>query len=129
MRRRVAFAVALVAIVAAAPGPTTTRSSAASGPERLLVRGLEYELRLSKQRLVPGRAIIQFVNGGEDAHDLRIQRLGGGREFGFAELAPGEYESLDRRLRRKSRYVLWCSLSDHRALGMEATLRTKKRRR
>ncbi len=97
-------------------------------PERLMVRGLEFDLLLSKRKLQPGRAVIQFVNAGEDAHDLRIQRAGQAGEFGFDSVEPGEYESLETHLKRSSTYVLWCSLADHRALGMEAALRTKKRR-
>ena len=94
MRARTLVLVASLAALALAPG---TGASAKPDPERVMVRGLEFDLLLSKQKLVPGRAIIQFVNAGEDPHDLRIQRVGQAEEFGFPEIAPGEFESLDTR--------------------------------
>ena len=103
----------------------------APDPERALVRAVEFDLTLSKTKLRPGRAIIQFLNEGEDPHDLRMQRtdLAGQPEFGLGVIGPGEYENLDTRLRRRSTYTLWCSLAGHRGLGMEASLRTKRRKR
>ena len=38
----------------------------------------------------------------------------------------GMVEDLGKHLKKGSRYVLWCSLSDHRAQGMEATLKVGK---
>ena len=115
----------LAATAWAAPDPV---------PDRVQVRGTEYDLTLSKQKLRPGRAIVQFLNDGEDPHDLRVQRLGAtglpeGPELTIGVVEPGAYENLDAHLRKRSTYLLWCSLSDHRQLGMEANLRTKKRRR
>jgi hypothetical protein len=97
------------------------------------VRGTEFDLTLSKPMLRPGRAIVQFLNDGEDPHDLRLQRLGAtgdpeGPELGIGVVGPGEYANLEASLRKRSTYVMWCSLSDHRERGMEATLRTKKKR-
>ncbi len=93
------------------------------------MRGSEFDLVLSKQKLRPGRVIIQFLNDGEDPHDLRIVRAGDEAQFGFGMVGPTEYENLEAGLRKKSSYVLWCSLPDHREAGMEAVLQTKKRRR
>lgn len=103
----------------------------APDPERVLVRGVEFDLTVSKAKLRPGRAIVQFLNDGEDPHDLRLQRtdVAGAPESGVGVLPPGEYANLDTRLRKRATYVLWCSLADHRARGMEARLKTRKRRR
>lgn len=101
-------------------------------PDRVQVRGSEFNLTLSKSKVIPGRVIVQFLNSGEDAHDLRLQRLGPGGpegpELGVGEVEPGAYANLDAHLRKASSFVLWCSLKDHRLLGMEATLRTRKHR-
>ena len=99
-------------------------------PSRVLLSGVEFDLTLSRQMLRPGRVISQVLNQGEDPHNLRLQRtdLPGKPEFGFGELGPGEYENLDVRLGKRATFTLWCSLAEHRGLGMEATLRTKKRR-
>jgi hypothetical protein len=117
------------AALAAAAGARDTKPA----PDRVQVRGAEFDLTLSKAKVAPGRVIVQFLNNGEDAHDLRLQRLGpGGQEgpeLGLGEVASGEYANLDTRLPKASGYVLWCSLKNHRQLGMEATLRTRKHRR
>ena len=122
---------AVVASVAALAVAATASGAPAPAPERVQVRGSEFDLTLSKQKLLPGRAIVQFLNGGEDAHDLRLQRVGAtgqkGPELSIGVVGPGAYENLDADLRRHATYVMWCSLSDHRERGMEAVLRTKKR--
>lgn len=130
--RRLA-ALAALGLVLALPG-IAPASHAERAPERVQVQGSEFDLILSKTKLKPGRAIVQFVNAGEDAHDLRLQRLDPsgaqvGAEVGAGEVEPGDYANIDTRLKRRSRYVLWCSLQEHRQLGMEATLRTAKHRR
>lgn len=129
---------AVAAVAAAglglAGGAHTLAAKPQPVPDRVLARGSEFDLVLSKQRVRPGRVIVQFLNEGEDPHDLRLARVDAtgvpaGPGTGLGVLGPGDYENLDTRLRKRSAYRLWCSLSDHRALGMEATLRTKKRKR
>ena len=129
MIRRLAAIVALVALAAAAQAG----AHADPIPDRVQVRGLEFDLTLSKPKLRPGRAIVQFLNAGEDSHDLKLQRIGPdglpeGPQLAIGVVGPGEYANLDTRLHKHSTYQLWCSLSDHAQRGMEATLRTKKRR-
>jgi plastocyanin len=98
-------------------------------PTRVGVRGDEFSLVLSRTRVAPGPAVIQFQNSGEDPHDLKLQRMGGARELGTGELGPGEFASLPQiRLKRASSYRLWCSLENHVSYGMEATLKVKRRR-
>ncbi len=130
--RRGALALAGAALALAAPAAFAAKPAPA--PERVQVQGSEYDLILSKAKLAPGRAIVQFVNAGEDAHDLQLQRLDSsgvqvGPVAGAGEVEPGEYSNIDTRLKKRSRYVLWCSLKEHRQLGMEATIRTRKHRR
>lgn len=122
-----ALAVACAVPASASPGPVE------AAPSRLQVQGLEYQLLLSRQKLRPGDAIVQFVNAGEDSHNLRLQRVDSagaprGPELGVDEVEPGAYENLAAHLHRGSTYELWCSVKDHRALGMDATLRTKHHR-
>lgn len=130
--RRGALAAAATALALAAPVALAAKPPAS--PERVQVQGSEYDLVLSRAKLTPGRAIVQFLNAGEDAHDLQMQRLDSsgaqvGAVVGAGEVDPGEYANIDTRLKRGSRYVLWCSLKEHRQLGMEATLRARKHRR
>jgi hypothetical protein len=132
--RRPALRIAVVALVGAAVAPALGFARPIDpAPRRLQVQGVEYQLLLSRQKLRPGDAIIQFVNAGEDSHNLRLQRVdsGGapaGPELGLGEVEPGAYENLAAHLHRGSTYELWCSVKDHRARGMDATVRTKRHR-
>ena len=69
----------------------------------------------------PGAAVIQFVNYGEDPHDMRLQRAGGGRLYKTPILQPGAYYDLPVKL-VPGDYHLWCSIANHRQLGMQALL-------
>jgi hypothetical protein len=125
---------AIIAALALAGDVSAAKPKPHPGPDRVQARGSEFDLILSKPKVRPGRVLVQFLNDGEDPHDLRLQRIDAlgapvAEEFGVGVLAPGAYESLDTRLDKRATYVLWCSLSDHRARGMEAVLRTKKRHR
>jgi hypothetical protein len=131
MARAGLIAAAMAALVLS--GTATASPAADPAPDRVQVRGSEFDLTLSKQKLRPGQGIVQFLNQGEDPHDLKLQRVdsGGqplGPELSIGVVDPGDYENLAARFKKRSTYVFWCSLSDHRQRGMEATLRTKKRR-
>lgn len=90
-------------------------------PARVQVVAREYSFALSRRTINAGDAIIELANFGEDAHDLRLERVGGTKIYGWPVAQPGDVE--DRTLRlRAGRYTLWCSLANHRALGMVATL-------
>jgi hypothetical protein len=108
-----AAALVLVACAAALASPRP--------PARLQVAATEFSFTLSRLRLPAGPAIVQLANFGEDAHDLRLRRVGGSRVYGIATTAAGEDRNLAVKL-LPGRYVLWCSLADHRRRGMQATL-------
>ena len=122
------MAVAAAVVAAVLPG-AAAEAKPAPDPTRLLVRGEEFNLLLSQLKLNPGNAIVQFHNAGEDPHDLWIQRVGGSDRLSIGELAPGDVGELSLRLERDSRYELWCSLSSHRELGMDASVRVRRKRR
>jgi hypothetical protein len=90
-------------------------------PARVGVRAGDFWLVLSRQRVPAGPAVIELENGGEDVHDLRLQRIGGGPLLRVRELRPGRHASIETRLTR-GRYRLWCSVGNHRSVGMTATL-------
>jgi len=90
-------------------------------PARVQVVAQEFRFSLSRLRVRAGLVVVELVNAGEDAHDLRLRRAGGGRVVSWPTLQPGAH--FDRELKlRPGRYSLWCSLPGHRALGMEAVL-------
>ena len=120
MLRAVLVATVLVAVLVTAPGE-------ARAPARLMVQADEYSLLLSRQTIVRGPARIQFINRGEDPHDLKLQRSGGTHAISISETRPGALAQANVSL-RTGRYRLWCSLPGHRALGMRANLRVRRAR-
>ncbi len=108
-----------VALALAAP-------ATAAAPARLLVGAKEFRFTLSRTSIKAGPAIIQLQNFGEDDHNLNLQRIGGKRVYRIATVSPGaDVGELDAKL-APGKYKLWCSLADHAARGMRATLTVKK---
>jgi plastocyanin len=123
--RRLAAALACAVVAAFAAMP----ASASAPPGHLLVNGYEYSLTLSRAKLDPGTTIVQFVNNGEDAHDLKLKRIGSDNEKAIGVVPSQGNASIQVRLRKGARYRMWCSLTtpvDHRANGMEASFRVRK---
>jgi hypothetical protein len=106
--------------------PSGGGSTAPSGPPgRLLVTNreispTELQLQLSRPSLPAGSSIVEQYNAGSDAHDLVIQR-NGLLAFAYPTLDPGGDQRQTITLTRGT-YTLYCSLLNHRDLGMQATL-------
>jgi hypothetical protein len=120
MVRAAAAAAVTLALLGAVPGE-------ARAPGRLMAQADEYSLVLSRQSIVRGPTLIQFLNRGEDPHDLKLRRVGGSRVVSLPETRAGAITDADVRL-RTGIYRLWCSLPGHRALGMRAKLRVRRAR-
>jgi hypothetical protein len=114
----VGLGVAVVANAAAAPRQ----------PARVQVAADEFQLVLSRSVVPAGPAIVGLVNFGEDDHDLALRRrAAGARTWKVRTVVPGAFR--ERKLRLVAgRYSLWCTLADHRALGMRATLKVRQPR-
>ena len=97
----------------------------ASPTARVQVSAEEYGYTLSRRAIVAGPAIVELVNYGEDAHDLRLRRVGGTRTYALGRVRPGGRAELQARL-LPGRFALWCSLADHRGRGMSATLLVRR---
>ncbi|HLY93587.1 MAG TPA: hypothetical protein VKP14_01960 [Gaiellaceae bacterium] len=93
-------------------------------PARVQVVAREFSFTLSRVTVKAGPAIIELANFGEDAHDLRMQRVGGTRVYAWPLAQSGDVEDKSVKLLR-GRYRLWCSVANHRALGMTALLVVK----
>ena len=106
-------ALALVPVAAAAPAPA-----------RLGVTAKEFRFSLSRTTVKRGPIVIELDNFGEDVHDLRLRRVGGTRTYAIRETTAGQRAELDTKL-APGTYRLWCSIADHRARGMHATLRVR----
>ena len=115
---RVHAAAAVFVVLAAAAGPA---AGATPAPARAQVSATEFRLTLSRPSIRRGSAILELVNYGEDDHDLALRRAGGLRTYRITLVHPGGTGRLNARL-RAGRYAVWCTLADHRARGMHATL-------
>jgi hypothetical protein len=119
--RRLA-ACAGLALATAPLGLATTPS-----PARVQASADEFSLALSRQSIRSGSAIVELVNYGEDDHDLALRRIApGAYTYRIGVVHPGRTGTLLRNL-RPGRYRLWCTLADHRARGMVATLVVRPR--
>ena len=90
-------------------------------PARVQVVAKEFSFGLSRVSVKAGPAVIELANFGQDPHDLRVQRKGARHIAGLGVVAPGKRAELSLKLPR-GRYSLWCSIANHRQLGMRATL-------
>lgn len=113
------------ALLAALGAILATTPAAAAPAARLQVVAREFRVTLSRTSMKAGPAIVELVNFGEDPHDLRVRRIGGTRTFSTGPVGPGGHVAIRVRL-LPGRYVLWCSLADHRRLGMQAHLRVRR---
>jgi plastocyanin len=108
-------------VVATALLAGAASAALAPAPARVQVSAKEFFFALSRHKVVAGPAIVELVNFGEDPHDLRLERLGGGRVWKTPLVYPGAYYDLEATL-VPGRYRLWCSIGNHRKLGMTALL-------
>jgi plastocyanin len=93
-------------------------------PARVQVVAQEFRYALSRQVIKAGWAIIELRNIGQDAHDLRMQRVGGKRVYLWPVAQSGQ--TVDEQFKLlPGTYKLTCAIANHAALGMEATLRVR----
>ena len=101
-------------------------SPGTSGPPgRLLatekeISATQLQLQLSRPSLAAGSAIVEQYNAGSDPHNLILEK-GGQVAFAYPTLDPGGDQRQTITL-IKGTWTLYCSLLDHRSLGMQATL-------
>ena len=127
---RTAGPLAAISIVVSA-GIIAIPASAGGGPTTIGLRNGDEErsFYITRTKVKPGPALIQYANTGEDPHDVKIRRKGSGKVVALPETPSGEVNTFPvMALKADSRYILWCSLDGHRESGMEADLKVKKKR-
>jgi plastocyanin len=87
----------------------------------------EFKVALYRTRVRAGALRFNVRNLGEDDHDLVVRRAGR-RIAGLSAIKPGATATLALTLGTPGRYQLVCTLADHEARGMRATLRVVRRR-
>jgi plastocyanin len=122
----------LVSPVASSSTPATTPSEVppSEAPSEVeppsvphvQVSAVEYSFTLSRTSVPAGKVILQFVNDGQDEHNLQISEGEEGPLAGSFAATPSKgVGQLQLEMRRGS-YTLFCSLYGHEAKGMKATL-------
>jgi plastocyanin len=119
---RAAAVAALAALAILVPGGAAAKPA----PSRVQVVAKEFYYSLSRHSVPAGPAIVELVDFGQDPHDLRLQKVGTTKVYGTPIIQPGKYYDLKVTL-QPGKYILWCSIANHRQLGMQATLTVKKR--
>ncbi|MGH2960064.1 MAG: hypothetical protein ACRDKE_10700 [Solirubrobacterales bacterium] len=128
MRRAVQIATVAAALSLGIVGGALASSGASSATPTSAVQasGTEFRINLSRSKVEPSKLRLEFVNFGEDDHDLAVRRVGTDLVRNLGTTRPGE-RSVKRFKVRKGTYMMWCTLGDHRALGMKATLKVRKK--
>jgi plastocyanin len=121
--RIAASAAVLAALVVLAPAPAGARTSK-TFPTRVQVTAKEFWYALSSRSVKSGPAVIEFVNFGQDPHDMRVQKIGTTKVYSVPTVQPDGHYDLSIDL-SPGRYLLWCSIANHKQLGMQATLIVK----
>jgi plastocyanin len=83
-----------------------------------------YHFILSRTSVPAGQVVIEFVNHGQDEHNLNVKPGEGEVEGSLPNTAPNAHPSLSLELHAGS-YTLFCSLPGHEAKGMKATLKVE----
>jgi len=100
-----------------APESTPTPSAAAPAEARnVTATEGEMYIELSESSFSPGSYTIEVVNEGNATHDLVVER--DGQDVAATEtIAPGASATLTVTL-EAGEYVFYCSIANHRAMGM-----------
>jgi len=81
-----------------------------------------FRFALSRPTVPAGKVIVEFVNHGQDEHNLNVIEPTEGSVAGsLPDAASNAHLRLTINL-KPGRYTLFCSLPNHEARGMKATL-------
>jgi plastocyanin len=106
-----------------APASSTAGESTDAGQSQaqsLTATEADFTISLDKDTLPAGEYEITVVNNGHATHDLVVEE--DGNDVAQTDgIAPGESATLTVTL-DAGEYVFYCSVSNHRAMGMELTV-------
>ena len=105
---------------AASPSSSTSSSSSASAVgqvQTLTVTEVGFDIKLESSDLPAGDYTITVRNEGDATHDLVVEQ--DGKDIAKSDtLGPGDSATFTVTL-QPGRYVFYCSIGNHRAMGME----------
>jgi plastocyanin len=128
--RRLACGAAALAICAvfltacggndSADSQASAKSGSSSGGQALTATEADFSITLDKDKLTAGTYDIDVVNKGHATHDLVVAK--DGKNIGQSDtVGPGKSTTLTVTL-ESGDYVFYCSIGNHRAMGMETTV-------
>ena len=85
------------------------------------VSAVEYSFSLSRTTVPAGQVVLEFVNDGQDEHNLHLEGGEGPLAESIGNTPSKGVSDLHLEMRPGS-YTLFCSLPMHEARGMKATL-------
>ena len=125
MKRLLVTLLCAVTAVLSAGGVAT--AATAPAPAHLLVYAQEWSLWPSRSSVPASTVIVQLWNRGQDAHDLRIRRVGARGQM-IGPVLDAIRITLAGRVSQATwhltagRYELYCSMPGHLKMGMHARL-------
>jgi plastocyanin len=105
--------------------PATEAPAAPAGPAHVQVTAEDtgaFRFILSRASVPAGPVAIEFVNHGQDEHNLNVKPGEESLVGSLPNTAPGAHPSLPTLDLHAGTYTLFCSLPGHEAKGMKATL-------
>lgn len=109
------------------PAPTSTPATAPStetsvGIREITVIGTEYSFNPLSISVKAGEKVkITFKNNGQTIHNLTVDKLG----IGTKTVNPGKTDAVEFTAPSSGAYSFFCSISGHRASGMEGSLKVE----
>ena len=100
---------------------TSTSTPEAENASTINVSETEFSIRLSKSTVPAGNYTFSISNDGNAPHNLAIKGPGVGGETSKT-FQGGENGELTATL-QEGTYTVWCAVGNHRAQGMETTLK------
>jgi plastocyanin len=103
------------------PAPTTgTNAEAPAETQSITATEADFSISLDQDTLPAGTYDIEVVNDGKATHDLVVER--DGADVASSDtIAPGQSTTVSVAL-EPGEYVFYCSIGNHRAMGMELTV-------
>jgi plastocyanin len=102
------------------PGDTEAEREPPAIPH-VQVSAVEYSFSLSRTSVPAGEVVLEFVNDGQDEHNLHLEDGEGPLSESIGSTPSKGVSDLHLQMRPGS-YTLFCSLPTHEARGMKATL-------
>lgn len=101
------------------PTPSSQESPRAGEAAELLLEAKEYSFEPSNLSVKKGQTVkLILVNKGNISHDFAIE----GTDIKTQMVGPGDNVTIEFTIDEAGTYTFYCSLSNHRALGMEGEL-------